>query len=98
MIDDENIVGLLLDGPGNALSVLSSEQQRPENQKVKRALEMSRVFAIGSFSYRHSTQVCPDSGRMSTINPLTYLLPQAPLEVIVNANKPITPRIPATKP
>src|SRR5262249_41814830 len=66
MFDDENVVGLGLDGARDALAVLGAVQECPQNQKVERSLQMSRVLAVRALSDRHSTQECLDSGRMST--------------------------------
>src|SRR5256886_15904174 len=57
VIDDEDVVGLLLDDPGDPLPVLRAEDERPEDEQVERALQMRAVLAVHSFSNRHSTQV-----------------------------------------
>src|SRR5262245_2888621 len=66
MIDDQDVVGLAPDRVGDRLAVLGAEDQRTEDEQVERALQMGAVFAVGAFSYRHSTQACLYSGRMST--------------------------------
>jgi ATP dependent DNA ligase domain len=55
MIDDQNVLGLLLDSAGNTLSMLWSKQQRPKDEQVQCTLKVSRVFAISALTYRHST-------------------------------------------
>ena len=62
VIDDQNVFGLLLDSSGNTLSMLGSKQQCPEDEQIQRALKVSRVFAIGALTYRHSTRVSVNSG------------------------------------
>jgi len=58
VIDDEDVVGLLLDDAGDPLPVLRAEDQRPEDEEVEGALQVGAVFAVRSLSDRHSTQVC----------------------------------------
>lgn len=55
MVDDEHILGLALDRMGDALSVLWSENQRTQNQKIEGSLKVRGVLPVGAFTDRHST-------------------------------------------
>ena len=46
MIDQQDVVRLLLDCPCNAQPVLRSEDERPEDQQIQRALEQGDAFIV----------------------------------------------------
>ena len=56
MVHNQHAVGLFLNGAGNALAMLRTRDKGFQDQEVQSALKMGTVFAIDSFSYRHSTQ------------------------------------------
>ena len=66
VIDDQDVVGLVLNRARDGLSVLRAEDERAQDQQVERALQVRGVLAVGPLSDRHSTRVCVCSGRMST--------------------------------
>src|SRR5579863_2317342 len=63
MLNEQLSPGCLLDGARDALSVLRSEDERPQDQQVESALQ--QLEAIGVLG-RHLTQECGCSGWMST--------------------------------
>jgi len=64
MLHQQDIVGLFLDRARNALAVLSAEDQGPQNEQIKRSLYQSNTIFL--VSGKHSTRVCPGSGKLST--------------------------------
>ncbi|MGE5835675.1 MAG: hypothetical protein ACM4AI_14415 [Acidobacteriota bacterium] len=47
MIDDQHVLRFGFDGPGDALTVLRAEDERPQDQQIQRALEVRAVRAVG---------------------------------------------------
>src|SRR5262249_10390225 len=64
VVDEQHVVGLLLDGARDPLSMLPAQDQRSQNQQIESSLEQGDP--VGLFSGWHSTQVWIDLGRMST--------------------------------
>jgi hypothetical protein len=58
MIDQQHIVGRLLDRAGDALAVLRPEHERAQDQDVERALQQRQLFRAGLASGFHLTQAC----------------------------------------
>jgi hypothetical protein len=53
VLDEQFVFRGLLDGAGDALAVLGSEDEGPQDQQVERALE--QLEAVAAFSGRHMT-------------------------------------------
>jgi len=64
VVDEQRPVGLLLDCTGDALAVLVTEGEDPQNEQIQRALQEGDSFTIVLGS--HPTRVCVHLGRMST--------------------------------
>src|SRR5439155_26878957 len=64
VFDQQCIFRCLLNGPRDALPVLRAKYQRPQDEKVQRALEQCQPFSF--LSGRHTTQPYAPSGKLST--------------------------------
>ena len=66
MVHDQDVVGLALDGAGDALAVLRPEDQGPEDEQVERALQVGGVLAVRALSDSIRPEYAYPPGRMST--------------------------------
>ena len=67
VIDEKRTLRRMLDRERDAMSVVRSERQRSQHEKVERPLkERGAVGGLGGFSSRHSTRWYGDSRREST--------------------------------
>jgi hypothetical protein len=64
MFDEKLFFGSLLDGTGDALTVLRAEDEGAEDEEIECALEQLEAFfcVLG----RHTTRICARTGKMST--------------------------------
>src|SRR5437667_5811661 len=64
MIHQEHVLGLLLYGARDSLSVFRAENERTQDEQVQRSLQQRDAGLL--FSGEHSTRVCAGSGKLST--------------------------------
>ena len=56
MIDQQDVIGGLLNGARDALTVLRAKKEDSQNEHVERALQERELFAVAGASGFHLTQ------------------------------------------